>query len=130
MIHIINSDGAPNRDNLRRLFKQLPGMVKLQKKSAAKHALKATLPRQFCAICAKPFDLVYRDKGEQLKKGICPDCKQQLDDGCFVAVGSVDDKRFAFLKPNEKQQDMAGKIVPVDKETMDMIFKQKDSNGK
>jgi hypothetical protein len=118
-------DGAPDRDNLKRLFKQLPGLVKLRQKAAAKHATKATLPRQFCVICAKLFDLVYRDKNEEVKKGICPDCKQQLDDGCFVAVGSVDDKRFAFLMPNEKQKDMAGKIVPVDKETMDLIFKQK-----
>ncbi len=91
-----------------------------------KHANKATLARQFCPVCAKLHDFVYRDASEEVQPGNCPECQKQFDDGCFAAV-CLTDKRYAFLKGNNKTADLVGKIVPVEVETMNLIQSQINS---
>jgi hypothetical protein len=125
---------APSREQLQKLFKNLPRMVVTQNnKIAPRHADKATLARQFCPVCGKLHDFVYRHKDDEVVPGNCLECQKQFDDGCFAAVCEMPDgeKKLVFLKPtNNRAADLVGKIVPVTVPVMQKILEQmKAKNG-
>lgn len=91
-----------------------------------------TVPRKVCKVCLKPFDLItVKITAERMvESGVCPDCQKQLDAGMMACVCGANPG--AFIKPNEKLKDMAGKILQVSHQVWEEIKRQdaqKKGNG-
>lgn len=119
---------GPNLENLRSFRGMLPsltsGMSKKDIGGKGIRVLPPTRPRKCCTICALLFDYASAPSDTSLVSEVCEKCQASLDDGYVACVA---DTRYAFIK-SEKLADLAGKILRVNKPTMDELEKQNKSH--
>lgn len=118
----MSENTGPNRESLRRLAGELPGIVAHKQKQI--HRELTTKYRKICKVCMEGFDKAQTEIDAPMEPGICKNCTKMLKD--HIAV--VWNLKYAFLKPMDgKNQDLVGQIVNVTEPVMKEIEKQHET---
>jgi len=125
-------DLTPKLHELRFLKKVLPKLKRqAQSKGKKLYVRNGMIDPVPCVICGTIYDKY--SGGNPIKHENCPSCRKKLEGGQTVLVCLVDGKglydgRYAFIESDNNQtaQKMAGQVIGVTPETMDLIeLKQK-----
>jgi hypothetical protein len=123
----MNEDLTPKLHELRFLKKMLPQLKrKAQSKAKKLYVRNGMIDPVPCVHCGEMFDR-YNGGGEKHEN--CIGCRKKLEAGqtcviCKVGKDGLYDGRYAWLSGNDHPaaQQMAGKVIGVDANTMDSII--------
>jgi len=114
--------------NLAKLFGDMKDYVRQHRNGNTpiqKRAKAVSNARQVCEVCMKLFDFALIHGDHEIAVSHCEDCKKLLAQG-YTAL--LESSRFAFVKMPEKDKDLRGLILRVDKATLDAVQKQMKEN--
>ena len=123
----MNEDLTPKLHELRFLKSHLSQLKRMsQSKSKKLYIRNGMIDPMPCVICGDTFD---RYNSGKEKHENCITCRKKLEAGqtcviCKVGANGLVDGRFAWLAGNDHPaaQQMAGKVIGVDANTMDAII--------
>ena len=118
----------PTEGFLKNLAGSISSFVK-QKRQNLKFKSGKTIPapRRVCPVCTKPHDYGNREPEIQLIRDYCADCLKELRAGYTACVC---DMRYAFVKSARFLAGLEGKVVVLQKKTMDLLQQKAQGNSK